>query len=228
MIERAHVIIEREKASTENDPFGLLISPTSCGFAAGFNRESTAFRSVCEAVERWCWSKWIDANIAPASVQLRCASGLQSYFASAFEKVYAFESLVSISSPLPSFIPKDLKFAAVIGVKDGGIFPGSRVSTIDDDLLTHSLLESWRHLSIFRNELRDSTPTTIIDQRIKQFGRNGERELPIILKLKVGGFPSVNLRFVKEVVKGKPYFVWRSLADDFVPWHIGDEKRFVY
>ncbi len=37
--------------------------PSTCGFAAGFNSLKTKKRSIAEAVERWCWSKWVDEGL---------------------------------------------------------------------------------------------------------------------------------------------------------------------
>src|SRR3990167_4634158 len=57
-IERA--MFKRMLASPQAKEFCLDQIPSSSGFAVGFEKEATAFRSLCEAVERWAWSQWID------------------------------------------------------------------------------------------------------------------------------------------------------------------------
>jgi hypothetical protein len=228
-IERAHVRMARESTEQGNDPLLLVEIPTSCGFAAGFESQPTIFRAVCEAVERWCWSKWIDEGYSPARVEVKTETRLGLYFSLEFDSVHWFRSSVKISGKmLPDFIPRSLIFSAAICAKNGGIFPGSRVSTEVDDLITHPLLEAWRHRAIYNIELQDQTPADIIDKRIKYYGKNGEATLSRLLTNKVNPPPSCQIRLISNVAKSKTYEVWRSLADDYIPWHEGDEKRFVY
>lgn len=164
--------IERSYVSRlkESDP-----RLTSCGFAAGFEEKPTIFRAVCEAVERWAWSKWIDDAYSLNRANPKYERPLEVHFASYFSEVFAFSrSIHSDSSLWPTFMDKNLEFYVAIGQVDGGIFPGSRVTTGVDKRWDHPILEAWRHRMIFLNELKKSEPKNIFDLRIKNFGLNGD------------------------------------------------------
>ena len=227
-IERS--VVSRLRAnSMVDDPFGLRKVSSTCGFAAGFEREPTFFRSVCEAVERWVWSKWIDEGLAPKDFKFSPERKLQKCLAAHFDEVKCFRSEVQIQRQgLPVFVPSKLQFVGVIGIKGNGIFPGARVSTDGDDLLTHCLVEAWRHLKIFENELQAKKPATLIDARIKEFGTNGKSKLTQIESLRSKPLPEVRLEFAKMVSEKNGYFVSRALAADYRQWNEGPNDRFVY
>lgn len=133
------------KTPTENKRLLLNEYPTTCGFAAGFEENSTVFRAVCEAVERWAWTKWIDESKGIKRVYPKIEKPLSSYFLDQFDEVFFFQSeLAILADGLPLFIPKNLTWTVAIGKKGNGIFPGSRVTTNKDELWEHPLLEAWR------------------------------------------------------------------------------------
>ncbi len=202
---------------------------TSCGFAAGFEEKPTIFRAVCEAVERWAWSKWIDEGCSLARANPEYAGPLEDYFASCFSEVFAFSGSIGSDSTLwPAFMDKNLELYVTIGHVDGGIFPGSRVTTGVDRRWDHPILEAWRHRMIFLNELKASEPKNIFDRRIKNFGLNGDDQLQKILEVKEKPWPKVSLSVLQEVASRDGYFVWRAYCHDYLGWEQGDGNRFIY
>lgn len=232
-IERASFINVSIKKKVD-DLYLLEEYPTTCGFAAGFNVNHTIFRSICEAVERWAWSKWIDDELGIPEVEVNLSSELSQFYSDAFDRVHFFQREIKLSDKLlPSFIGSDFHLSIAIGVKGKGIFPGSRVTTLEDEPWEHSLLEAWRHKIILENEILQSEPETLFDRRIKHFGEDGLDTLSKIRSFSIGEFPRPQLRLLKEVARGKYdisnlYYVWRALCSDYVGWDKGDDTRFVY
>ena len=72
------------------------------------------------------WSKWIDDGIGvpqvPSSPFL--GDGLSTFFREFFDEVHFFMTCV----PFVFGNYSEFWFAAVVAIKDGGAFPGSRVS----------------------------------------------------------------------------------------------------
>lgn len=230
-IERAYYLKSQRESNEHHDPLLLRLHPTTCGFAAGFERQATAYRAVCEAVERWCWSKWVDVGLKIERAENPSLSNLTKHLARDFESVIYLQKTITLSSGplLLPFIPREFQFSVAIGISNGGIFPGSRVTTAEDNCWEHPVLEAWRHLHIFRNELRADQKMDIFDRRIFNFGSVGAVKLHHILEPKNdGSWPMPALRLNKEIPTSGNFFVWRALCDDYVGWELGDESRFVY
>ncbi|MGZ3747366.1 MAG: hypothetical protein ACXVB4_16965 [Pseudobdellovibrionaceae bacterium] len=233
-IERAFFNKLFSSSAEEKNRFFMNEYPTSCGFAAGFDKKFTVYRAVCEAVERWAWSKWIDNKIGLTQVTPKLNTDLSQYFYNQFDKVIFFQVPLSLSEEnRPSFIGENFYFSVAIGIKDNGIFPGSRVTTEIDECWEHCLLEAWRHQVIYDNELRLSEPANIFDKRIQFYGQNGIGAIKKLLEIPPGKFPVAKIRLLEEVASSNldsahRYHVWRSLCEDFIGWDRGDENRFVY
>ena len=210
--------------------FAISEYKTTCGFAAGFEAQPTAFRSVCEAIERWAWSTWIDKEFKIESKPISTQhSPLAKFFASEFDEILFFELPLSLNfDRKPNFLPGEYVFRATIAKKDSGIFPGSRVTTAADQSWDHAIVEAWRHLKIFENELSKSVPTNIFDKRIKRFALEGESTLKRIERFHQKPWTSPKISVFEQVTTGGKYFVWRTLCEDFLSWDAGDENRFIY
>lgn len=201
----------------------FLISefPTTCGFAAGFDREATRFRAICEAYERWAWSKWIDDGhtVDQLHAEPTNLSSLAVHFASKFQEVLFFSRSLG----------NNLHFAATLGLTERGIFPGSRVSTALDDLWTHAIVEAWRHKQIVESAKRWTKNTKFLDDRITYFAGHRDEGLAQIKKAIKATWPNPSLRILEEYKTGFPgVFLFRALCNDFLGWHAGSHKRFVY
>lgn len=218
-IERTYVIRAKENGE----------ATTSCGFAAGFQQRPTIFRAICEAVERWAWSKWIDEERATEYVPLSAESPLEKYLFADFSDVAAFEQPLFIDPHLlPSFISQDVMFNVILGQSNKGLFPGSRVTTSQDKRWEHPILEAWRHRMIFLNELNGTNPENIFDQRIEYFARNGESQLAKIHSFSRKPWPSPKLSLLKEVAHRDGYYVWRAFCENYQAWELGNVDRFIF
>lgn len=201
--------------------------PTTCGFAAGFESEKTRLRSISEGVERWAWSKWIDERYLINSFSGASEiSALGQFLIGQFDKVNFFFLEIDTSF-IPNYFNK-VYLGITVSIKDNGVFPGSRVSPNRDDIWEHSLVESWRHLVIFRNLQKKEESVRPFD-RINFFGKNGDVALKQIQNANRAVWPKPRLLISKEYELAVPgASVWRSLAKEYIGWHLGGESRFVY
>lgn len=204
--------------------------PTSSGFAAGFESTPTKMRAVCEAVERWAISKWIDDGhyLPPISSQQVRLSPLAKFFASKFDQVLFFSRSFEIDVDGQQVL---LKFGTVIGINDGGAFPGSRVCSPSEDTWEHALIEAWRHLGMASNKKKTFPKNDFYYDRVFYFARNAQAALDSVnQKPEQITWPEPRLRLLAKVEHAVPegFYVWRALCHDFIGWHLGDKTRFVY
>lgn len=217
--------------SSDNDlriKFNFDYHPTSSGFAAGFDREQTSFRSICEAIECWAWSKWIDENFklteknAPKEL-----TKLSLHFLKDFDsfKWYEKDFRILINE---EFL--ELKFIVFLGMKDNGIYPGSRVSTKYDNLYEHPIIEAYRN---YKNALifqqSQFKLSDIIQERVIHFSQNKHNALEQIKMSSRMDWPSPQIKLLENFKTEHPnIYLYRCLLEDFIGWHEGDVTRFVY
>lgn len=212
------------------EEFDIANFPTSSGFAVGFDEKSTRFRAICEGLERWVWSKWIDEHfiIPEEAPNESVLSPLTQHLLKSFDKTYWYKKEFSLNvSP-----NEKLKLSIVIflGCAQGGIFPGSRVSTKADDLYQHPVIEAHRNLS---NALLDKTQTficrDIIQERTMFFAKNKEMALSQIACANQTDWPAPEIGLLRKLdTKSSQVFMYRCLLRNFVGWHLGPVERFVY
>lgn len=208
--------------------FRLDAFPSTCGFAAGFEKKSTLFRAICEAVERWAWSKWIDArHFIPDALQPQMIGALGTHFLSHFPSSRFFRRTMIVEGPQIGIL--ELELCIFLGITDRGVFPGSRVCTKSDDLWTHSIVEAWRHKRIFDSPDLEAVSDTFPFNRIRHFGHNSEAALRIIDSCQGNTWPRARLTLVQDFQFSESnVYLFRALCDDYIGWHEGDERRFVY
>ncbi len=232
LLERAYfkkIINDKDLASE----FMFDRFPTTCGMACGFENDKTKLRAVAEGLERWVWSKWIDEgylmdsmpfnelNLTPLSKELlaRFEEGGQFY-----QKKFMF-------------LNQEFYFSVFLGVTENGIFAGSRVALKEDELWEHALIEAYRNYSnylISANEqpnvsLSSEIQKSIVAQRVFYFGSNKNEAIKQIKNATKKDWPIPQLDFIKEFNTGQEgVFIWRCILQDWMGWHLGDEKRFVY
>jgi hypothetical protein len=123
-----------------------------------------------------------------------------------------------------------LLFSVFLGFKGKGVFAGSRVTSAMDDQWEHAVIEASRNLKNF--ELSGSIPTpdaSIIAQRVNYFGAHSDHAVLQIERAKKEIWPKAKMELNVPIETGiVDVFLHRSLCTDFVFWHLGDEKRFVY
>jgi hypothetical protein len=225
MLERA--VFKRLKNSSQSHRLLLDEIPSSSGFAAGFDCESTRIRAVLEAHERWAWSKWIDEGFVLSETPVTpliprfCSELLQ-----VFDQVRCFE--FRFNGELTPHGPDVLlHFGVLLGFKDDGIFPGSRVAFEERDIWSHAAVEAWRHFHL--TKVKPRIPEDIIQERAYYFAHQAEAAMSAVRKAKRVEWPKSELRLLSAAeVESDQFFVWRAIAKNFIPWHLGEVTRFVY
>ena len=210
--------------------FWLDQYPSSSGFAVGFNDNQTRFRAVCESLERWAWSKWIDEGykLAQFEPNQESLSSLTRFFLKSFDSTYWFRKKFSVN--IPDFTNIDLQIVIFLGCSKNGIFPGSRVSTQSDDLFEHPVIEAHRNFTNFNIHMNKSFDfIDIIQERAVYFGSNQNGALEQIKNAHKNDWPSPSIGLLKNFPTGHPeIYLYRCLMKDFIGWHEGDVTRFVY
>lgn len=226
VLERA--VIKHLKNSEFSDLYKLKQYPTSSGFAAGFDKNPTLFRAICEAIERWAWSQWIDSHFKITLLdEMPKLSNLGQFYLEGFDRIQFYQQKIKVESSQVGNL--ELKFGVALGFSKKGIFPGSRVTSHKDDLWTHALLEAWRNKQIFEKlENAHKVPQHFFPKRVLFFGSNSEFALNTLKMSTKEEWPKPKLNFIKQVPIEDNFYIFRALCDDFIPWHEGTEKRFVY
>jgi len=211
------------------DSFLIQEYPSSSGFAAGFENKKTKFRAICEGLERWAWSKWIDEGFKMNSLSpSKPLSSLANYLSKPFNETYWFEKNFKIQTN--DFKELKLKFVVFLGCTNTGIFPGSRVSTEEDDLFEHPIIEAHRNYLNYQLHLNSPINLTdIIQKRTVFYGSNKDLALRQVINATNDNWPLPKIKLLKEFKTDHPnLFLYRCLFEDFIGWHEGDVTRFVY
>lgn len=214
--------------SDDANRFRLGSHPCTCGFAAGFEKEKTRLRALAEAVERWAWSKWIDEGfkINEISIDTGKLTKNGQLIIENFDHVKFFSLKIDTSSII-NFVPF-VELNIILGFKDGGVFPGSRVISFSEEKWEHGIVEAWRHLEIFR-KYRGSISIPFPYGRIFYFGKNSNEALKQIESAQKLIWPKPKELILQEMQTGvTDLYFWRALMEDYLSWHEGNEKRFVY
>jgi hypothetical protein len=238
LIERSSVA-QLLKNSAQRRNFKLDVIPTTSGFAAGFDRESTRFRSVCEGIERWAWSCWIDKNCLLPEISLPEFTLLGRFHTKPFLELKAYQREIAIPIQLPnqvpfqipSQIPRVFVFSVLLGFTEQGVFAGSRVTTSQDDPWTHASIEAWRnHNNFHLTHLNQTNPigSDWLEKRVLYFGKNKREAMEQIAKAKYASWPPLNFDISKGIEVFPGIHLWRTLCRDFLAWHKGPDHRFVY
>jgi hypothetical protein len=202
-------------------------SPSTSGFAAGFDENATAFRSKCEAIERWAWSKWIDYHyFMPQIKYSRKLTKLTEHLLSHFDFILFFQKDLSIQERFSD----SLSFSVLLGFKNHGVFAGSRVTGKQDEIWEHPAIEAYRNLKNF--EISDRNifdQNNMIAQRAIYFGSKADEALSQVEKANIMSWevPEINLHQKVETHIPSVY-LYRSMCKNFLHWHLGDKTRFVY
>mgnify|MGYP001579659185 CR=1 FL=1 len=205
--------------------------PSTCGFAAGFDSKSTRFRAICEGLERWVWSQWIDHQLnLPIDVSVKKYSILTQALIVDFDQTFSYSKVFQVQ--ISKYEILELKFAVFLGCKEDGIFAGSRVSTVGDELWEHAVVEASRN---FKNsEFYKINPEKIdykntVAARSVYFSKNKAEALRQVDSAMNINWVNPELLLLKQLdTCFDSVFIWRCLFKDYIGWHIGDEKRFVY
>lgn len=212
-------IVNSKELSTR---FEINNHPTTCGFAAGFERDKVRLRAIAESLERWAWSKWIDDGYSIIRTTDKKHTEISRYFSNYFDEGIIFTKSFEVLS-----IPKtEFEFTVFLGIKDNGIFPGSRVCTKNENSLEHAVVEAYRHLKIHEQE---NEKNDFPYDRINFFAKNKDIAISQVDKAEKTNWPTFSLKLLKEYETNvENLFVYRAIAHDFIPWNEGSVRRFVY
>ena len=155
-------------------------------------------------------------------------SSLANYLSKPFNETYWFEKNFKIQTN--DFKELKLKFVVFLGCTNTGIFPGSRVSTEEDDLFEHPIIEAHRNYLNFQLHLNSPINLTdIIQKRTVFYGSNKDLALRQVINATNDNWPLPKIKLLKEFKTDHPnLFLYRCLFEDFIGWHEGDVTRFVY
>lgn len=234
--------------SIQKKSFKLDVAPTTSGFAAGFDREATRFRSICEGIERWAWSCWIDQGFLMPEISLPELTPLGRFHTKpflqlrAYQRQFKVQDKVKDASPF-QFPPRNrdcvqhcvqhgiFVFSVLLGLTEQGVFAGSRVTSPEDDLWTHAAIEAWRnHNNFYLAHLSHPNPlgSDWLEKRVLYFGKNKREALRQIGQAKKSSWPPLQFDISKGIEPFPGIFLWRTLCLDCRPWHEGPDHRFVY
>ena len=221
-------VVQNLLASNLKNKFKLDSHPSTCGFAAGFESEKTRLRAMAESIERWAWSMWIDENYKIESVKIENVNlkDIDSYFINFFDSVIFFNKKIN-TEHIKNFVDS-VDLGIVIGFKDGGAFPGSRVSHKSEDNWTHALVEAVRHLQITK-KYTGSIDKPFPYGRIFYFAKNKKVALEQVAKAYKDNWPTPHpLLLLNYETNIDGLYIWRSLMNNYLSWEVGNKDRFVY
>ena len=159
-------------------------------------------------------SELLEKNLDPIS----------QFFIGHFDKVLYFKKEIPVQID-EKWI--SLEIGQTMGLKDGGIFPGSSAQKTGGNLWQHSLLESFRHLLAVKNnpDRGDVFP----DNKVHYFAKNAKAALDQIYQLKQKQWPLSQIKFHHcEHIEDGDYFIARTIVDGWTTWNRGPIDRFLY
>lgn len=219
--ERALVTRIRSDQSSSREFLCSSFCDTS-GFAAGFDRGSVKYRSLCEALERWARSVWIDKQLVLPRCDDVKLTPLAKHQSSFFSKVHFFKKKVFTING------NDLYYYLTLGKRERGIFAGSRVGIESHDNWTHSLVEAARNYSNSINFRVKSHSIEWLPRKLRYFSLHGDQTLNELLEHSNLEWPSPELLLQKEFVTNSPVILWRTLMKGYRPSSYLPIKRFVF
>lgn len=215
--------------SVDSEKWKISLVPNACGFAVGFNRDSTILRSISEACERWVMSKWIDdqyfiPEISNNDVEPKLDQA-SLFFAQNFDSVRYFKigTLVKVDEKLI-----EIDVAQTTAIKDGGVYVGYAAKLAGDKKIwQHALLESFRHLLILKNN--PPQPGVFPDNRIRFFSKNAAFAFNQIDRAykKDWPIPRISFHHCEHFDEGN-FYLARTIIEGWRPWHEGPLSRFLY
>ncbi len=229
-IERGYAKKIANNSKLKND-FLINSHPTTCGFAAGFEKNKTKLRSISEGIERWAWSKWIDNKCAmnEISADVINLDMLEKTLLTKFTDYRLFKKSIILNIDGEKY---DFILVIFIGYTQNGAFPGSRVYLNQNNQcydFNHSVIEACRILNNMTKSEKIKN-LDIIGRRAFYFGNDKEaanRAIGLSQEKQIA-WPMPQLEILKQYEITNEVFLFRCLMKDYIPWHLGDEKRFVY
>lgn len=208
--------------------FDMKNFPSSSGFAAGFDQSSTRFRAICEGLERWIWSKWIDEQFSiPRDLTIGTFDPLTKHLLKSFDETHWFKKdFVLEVTPTEKL---NLTIVIFLGCSEDGIFAGSRVSSKGDALYQHPVIEAHRNYSNAKiHKIKQLVLEDIIQERTIFFSSNKKCALEQVGAADTIQWPTPMIHLLERYETNSEVCLYRCLMKDFIGWHLGPVERFVY
>lgn len=201
--------------------WGFDFDRSGSGFAAGFSPEKTTFRSLCEGIERWALSQWIDGGYALSEIGAPEDSYLITHIQTIFDKVDCLTAEVPLL--LNQKIMK-IHVSVVLAWLGDGVFVGYGTKASQKESLEHASVESLRNWLIFKNqEKRRQFPFN----RIEFFARHADVARNAISEKREVAWPVPTIRLFRTEKFGEIHLA-RSIFEGWTPWQHGPLERFLY
>lgn len=222
------LVVELAQDLTSREAFSLDKYPSSCGFACGFNRMKTQMRALCEGVERWAVSQWIDHHFHIPRLEKRLLEAKISPLGEALLEPFSERSFYELKLNLADF---PVYVRIFLGETATGIFYGARATLNSSSLWEHEIVEAYRNISNFtlieRGELKPSGDKDYFD-RLMFFGNNKDVALNTIQRANRLDWPHPEILLLREFNTSRPgVYLWRCLFKDYIPWGDGPIDRFI-
>ena len=210
----------------ETNKYLLSLFPSSCGFSCGKDSLKTSIRSRLEGFERWCFSQWIDRGCYIDQIHSVKLDQFENDLANEFDEIVFYKKDFTVED---ADLPFDSTFAVAVCKFRNGCFLGSRAWPQSEEDWGHCLAEAWICKLFFENNSTLSTSESIIDRRIIHFASRLNEAIQQIPTKSCNDWPKARTLFHSEIEECQnPFFMFRTIYDNFVGWHLGDTSRFVY
>lgn len=206
----------------QDDPWDIKFDSSASGFAVGYNLKNTVKRSLCEAVERWVLSKWVDEKF---EIKILNSDSLTKKL-QIFSKEYYLKYDLYHREQMLYLNNEVLKIHVVVflGWQKSGVFVGYGSKFTLQDSINHAFIESLRNYTIFKNQIkRDYFPY----DRIHFFGENPQVASDFLNLEKTQKWPNPNLKCIHHQ-KFDNMYISRTIFEGLKPWQLGKQDRFLY
>ncbi len=234
------------KENNSKDLF-LDLFPSTAGFACGGSRTKVKWRAICEGLERWGISKWIDDKfLIPKLDESRdsiIVSPLGRALSKPFSRLHFFQKAFTFHNPIEFFelkealkqkssnVPLMFYLRIFIGETDQGVFCGSRVNPELETPWEHEIIEANRNFSNFGQILEGQIEVPKENwflNRVHYFGLHKSKAFSQIEKATKLNWEMPRLLILKEIpMEQRGLYLWRCLFQDFKNWGDGPIDRFV-
>lgn len=217
-----YLVFQLLKQKNKKNRWGFEFDQSCSGFSVGYSEQKTILRSICEGVERWALSKWIDDGYALCTPSISVSEHiLKSSILKSFDRI----NLYYVNVPLViSDLILNVYVSVFLGWKGRGVYAGYGAKTELQSAIDHASVEAIRNLLIYKNQVPQSH---FPYNRIQFFANNGSHAIDSIQKTKIKLWPTPTLQFNHREKFGD-FWLARTIFEGWDPWQNGGEARFLY
>jgi hypothetical protein len=200
--------------------------PSTCGFSCGKDSLKTSIRSRLEGFERWCFSQWIDQGCYIDQVKSLELDIFENNLTSEFDEILYFKKDFLAED---ADLPFDTTFGVTVCIIKDGCFLGSRAWPKSEEDWGHCLAEAWICKLYYENNKSLTRSDSIIDKRIIYFATRLNEAIQQIPTKPHSDWAKARTLFHSEIIECQnPFYMFRTIYNNYIGWHLGDTSRFVY